>query len=270
MPRALEAAKLLLGLARRAAAGTYKSPEGKSPYQLLIEWLELCEKYPEEVGLEPEEAEERRESLEATKEEGQNAVSKGKGAQTPKADQGAKAVTRGKGKAVETSVAADPETDPMDSSRLNVGYIVENEGLSRYTDQAGRLWTGLATYWIRRGALEAARDTFERGIASVVTVRDFTQIFDAYAETSEQVISFLMEELAEPEEDEEEDEEEEGEGKEDKEAELDERMKEFEQLMERRPFLVNDVLLRRNPHDVQEWEKRVALFGNDDAKVSSA
>lgn len=53
----------------------------------------------------------------------------------------------------------------------------------------------------------------------------------------------------------------------DTEAELDTRMRAFEKLMDRRPFLVNDVLLRRNPNDVQEWEKRVALWGNDDTKV---
>jgi len=28
-----------------------------------------------------------------------------------------------------------------------------------------------------------------------------------------------------------------------------------------------DVLIRRNPNDVQEWEKRVALWGEDDEKV---
>jgi pre-mRNA-splicing factor SYF1 len=38
--------------------------------------------------------------------------------------------------------------------------------------------------------------------------------------------------------------------------------------MDRRPFLVNDVLLRRNPNDVVEWEKRIALHGDDDEKVS--
>jgi pre-mRNA-splicing factor SYF1 len=32
--------------------------------------------------------------------------------------------------------------------------------------------------------------------------------------------------------------------------------------------LVNDVLLRRNPNDVQEWEKRIALYGEDDEKVA--
>ena len=51
------------------------------------------------------------------------------------------------------------------------------------------------------------------------------------------------------------------------EEELDANMKEFEELMDRRPFLVNDVLHRRNPNDVQEWEKRVALWGQDDEKV---
>lgn len=44
-------------------------------------------------------------------------------------------------------------------------------------------------------------------------------------------------------------------------------MKEFEDLMDRRPFLVNEVLLRRNVNEVVEWEKRVALFGDDDEKV---
>jgi pre-mRNA-splicing factor SYF1 len=70
-----------------------------------------------------------------------------------------------------------------------------------------------------------------------------------------------MEDLAEPDEDESEADVREAE------AELDRRMKEFEELMDRRPFLVNDVLIRRNPNDVQEWEKRVALWGEDDEKV---
>lgn len=51
------------------------------------------------------------------------------------------------------------------------------------------------------------------------------------------------------------------------EKELDMRMKDFEELMDRRPFLVNDVLLRRNPNDVQEWEKRIALWADNDEKV---
>lgn len=51
------------------------------------------------------------------------------------------------------------------------------------------------------------------------------------------------------------------------EAELDVRMKDFEELMDRRPFLVNEVLLRRNPNDVQEWEKRILLWADNDDKA---
>ena len=39
--------------------------------------------------------------------------------------------------------------------------------------------------------------------------------------------------------------------------------------MDRRPFLLNDVLLRRNPNDVQEWEKRIALWDENDERVRS-
>ena len=156
----------------------------------------------------------------------------------------------------------DQDTDPADPRLLDVEGIIERDGLQMYKDQAGRLWTGLATYWIKRGEFERASATFERGLADVVTIRDFTQIFDAYAEFSETMISTLMDAVAD--EDNAEDEEFD---LAETEAELDERMKSFEGLMDRRPFLVNEVLLRRNPNEVVEWEKRVALFGDDDEKV---
>lgn len=156
----------------------------------------------------------------------------------------------------------DEDTDPANSRLLDVEGIVERDGLQVYKDQAGRLWTGLATYWIKRGEFDRATATFERGLAVVVTIRDFTQIFDAYAEFSETMISTLMDAIADEENLEDEDFD-----VAETEAELDERMKKFEELMDRRPFLVNEVLLRRNPNEVVEWEKRVALYGDDDPKV---
>jgi pre-mRNA-splicing factor SYF1 len=45
------------------------------------------------------------------------------------------------------------------------------------------------------------------------------------------------------------------------------RLLRFERLMDRRPFLVNDVLLRQNPNNVMEWEKRVLLWKDDKKKV---
>ena len=38
------------------------------------------------------------------------------------------------------------------------------------------------------------------------------------------------------------------------------RLARFENLMDRRPLLLNSVLLRQNPHNVHEWLKRVELF----------
>lgn len=168
----------------------------------------------------------------------------------------------GVGKDGPSVVIEDEDTDPSNPRPLNVEGIVLRDGLEVYRDQAGRLWTGLATYWIKRGELDRATSTFEAGLAAVVTIRDFTQIFDAYTEFSETIVSSLMDALADEDnlEDEEFDLEE-------TEAELDTRMKAFEELMDRRPFLVNDVLLRRNPNDVVEWEKRVALHSGDDEAV---
>lgn len=141
---------------------------------------------------------------------------------------------------------------------INVDSIIRS-GIERFADQRGRLWAGLATYWITKGNFEKARDIFEEGITTVMTVRDFTMIFDSYVEFEESVIGNLMEEASLRAS--------KGKIDEDADLDLDLRMLRFEQLMDRRPFLVNDVLLRQNPNNVIEWEKRVALWGDNKAEV---
>lgn len=93
----------------------------------------------------------------------------------------------------------------------------------------------------------------------MLTVRDFTQVFDAYTEFLESLNTALMSALENPEDEE---------SAAEIEADLDAQMQAFEALIDRRPFLVNEVLIRRNPHDVQEWEKRIALWGDNDEKVA--
>ncbi|KAL8912561.1 MAG: hypothetical protein Q9171_002425 [Xanthocarpia ochracea] len=143
-----------------------------------------------------------------------------------------------------------------------VGIDVENivrSGIERFADQRGKLWADLATYWITRGNFERARDVFEEGITTVMTVRDFTWVFDSYVEFEESIISTLMDAAAIRSE--------KGTVNENADFDLDIRMMRFEQLMDRRPFLVNDVLLRQNPNNVVEWEKRVALWGDNKIEV---
>jgi pre-mRNA-splicing factor SYF1 len=244
--------------------------EGKSPYQLFVDFLELVENFAEEIGLDADEVEAVRQEAQAADEAKAAEKDAGKAPESASVDGklmrfegppvplGSNATKAPAGK--EPEEAYSEETDPASPKRLDVVTIVQKDGLQVYKDQAGRLWTGLATYWIKRGDFEKAVQIFEEGMTSVVTIRDFTQIFDAYAEFSETLISSLMEAISDPDLDAEEVAE--------TEEELDKRMKDFENLMDRRPFIVNEVLLRRNPNEVVEWEKRVALHGDDDEKVS--
>nr|KAF6482656.1 XPA binding protein 2 [Molossus molossus] len=80
-----------------------------------------------------------------------------------------------------------------------------------------------------------------------MTVRDFTQVFDSYAQFEESMIAAKMETTSELGREEEDD------------VDLELRLARFEQLISRRPLLLNSVLLRQNPHHVHEWHKRVAL-----------
>ncbi|XP_064355470.1 pre-mRNA-splicing factor SYF1 [Dromaius novaehollandiae] len=135
---------------------------------------------------------------------------------------------------------------PDQVKSLDAGAIIRG-GLTRFTDQLGKLWCSLADYYIRSGHFEKARDVYEEAVQTVMTVRDFTQVFDSYAQFEESVIAAKMETVSEL-------------GKEeDDDVELELRLARFEQLMARRPLLLNSVLLRQNPHNVHEWHKRVQL-----------
>ncbi|EON60805.1 pre-mRNA-splicing factor syf1 [Coniosporium apollinis CBS 100218] len=150
------------------------------------------------------------------------------------------------------------EVETGDDVGIDVEKIVRS-GILRFADQRGILWVGLARYWINKGDYERARDVFEEGITTVMTVRDFSIVFDTYSDAEEALIGIKMDEAAKRSE----------KGKVDPDADLDLdiRLMRFEQLMDRRPFLVNDVLLRQNPNNVNEWEKRVALWGDNKREV---
>ncbi|XP_042429330.1 pre-mRNA-splicing factor SYF1-like [Zingiber officinale] len=162
-------------------------------------------------------------------------------------------------------------------SGLNVDAIIRG-GIRRYTDEVGRLWTSLADYYVRRGLYEKARDIFEEGVQIVTTVRDFSVIFESYAQFEQSALEAKMETAEEEKED--------GEGEEDErkvdlsklskkflhgfwlndDNDTDLRMERFENLLSRRPELLNSVLLRQNPHNVEQWHRRVKIFENDPAK----
>ena len=151
-------------------------------------------------------------------------------------------------------------------------------------EMEGTLWTKLAQFHIRMGEFELARSIYEEAMESVVRVRDFSLIFDGYIKFEEGVIEAMM---AMMNEDEEENENETDEGKSSEEdaedldillgdtalkqkanegeeenlsADIELALARAENLMSRRPLLLNYVLLRQNPHNVGEWLRRAELY----------
>ena len=124
------------------------------------------------------------------------------------------------------------------------------QGIQRYNDQVGILWLALAQYYIRIPNFERARDIYEEALVSVKTVRDFTQVYDAYSQFAERLVSIKLKALEKANHSE----------VKDKELELELYMARFEHLCERHPLLLNSVLLRQNPNNVHEWLNRVSLY----------
>ncbi|KAG0497206.1 hypothetical protein HPP92_001897 [Vanilla planifolia] len=164
-------------------------------------------------------------------------------------------------------------------SGLKVDAIIRG-GIRKYSDEIGRLWTSLADYYVRRGLYEKARDIFEEGLASVVTVRDFSVIFDSYAQFEQSALAAKIETAENNSKDSDDDDDVLRNGIEklskkflegfwlndDDDADL--RMARLEALFDRRPELLNSVLLRQNPHNVEQWHRRVKLFeGNPTRQI---
>lgn len=115
----------------------------------------------------------------------------------------------------------------------------------------------------------------------MTTVRDFSVIFESYAQFEQSALAAKIETA-------EEEQEEDGEGEEDgrrdglskltkkfldgfwlnDDDDTDLRMARFENLLSRRPELLNSVLLRQNPHNVEQWHRCVIATTQFSYKLS--
>jgi hypothetical protein len=139
--------------------------------------------------------------------------------------------------------------------------------------QVGRLWCALADYYIRQGLFERARDVYQEGVESVITVRDFTLIFEALTSFEQALIEAQMEQLGDdmPEEAP----APEGDGADflltDDKGDIDLRLERLEWLYAERPKLLNSVMLRQNPHNVAVRSLTACLsLGTLDAMLRTA
>ena len=148
--------------------------------------------------------------------------------------------------------------------------------ISVFKRDQGRYWTALATFYIRRGYFDTARLIFEEAMEKVFLVRDFAQIFDSYAKMEETILEIGIEgaagkgkkrEKRGKKEDKDKLELEEVDGKVEKEKEIFDvvpkdiliQIVNLRSLLDRHGFLLNDVLLRQNPHSVHDWLNRISL-----------
>uniref|UniRef100_A0A7S1J111 Suppressor of forked domain-containing protein n=1 Tax=Eutreptiella gymnastica TaxID=73025 RepID=A0A7S1J111_9EUGL len=179
------------------------------------------------------------------------------------------------------SLLSKQTEDHMLDNNLRTETIIRS-GIKKFPAEVGQLWCALADFHIRLGRFEVARDVYEEGITSVTTVKDFTQIYDAYAHFEENLLTAKVHQIGEDEEEDEEanqrpvDEDEEpaftalmkvcGVAL-TKDEDIDMRATRLDHLFERRAELLNSVLLRQNPHNVHEWINRVKLFDKSPEKV---
>ncbi|UMM12636.1 hypothetical protein L5515_001313 [Caenorhabditis briggsae] len=146
--------------------------------------------------------------------------------------------------------------NPVKIFSLNVDAIIR-QGIYRYTDQVGFLWCSLANYYSNNAEFEKARDVYEEAIAKVSTVRDFAQVYDAYAAFEEGEVSIMMGQIEQS-------------GDQEGEVDLEWMFQRYQNLMERKNELMNSVLLRQNPHNVGEWLNRVDIYeGNYDKQIET-
>jgi pre-mRNA-splicing factor SYF1 len=121
---------------------------------------------------------------------------------------------------------------------VNLPAIIRT-GIDRYPSKLGDLWNALSDYYIRLGLFSKAVDVYEEAMDSVMTVVDFSVIFEAYQNFLQLVVETKF-----------------GAGNA-SDAEID--LQRLELLIERRADLLSSVVLRQNPDNVIEWTKRAKL-----------
>ena len=147
---------------------------------------------------------------------------------------------------------AESETSSL--SRLDLG------------EMEGTLWAKLAKYFVQLGDFDMARSVYEEAMESVSKVRDFSIIFDAYIQLEEGILESMVHMEGGPETEAEELPQDDMAillGRARRSVDLEWALSRAEHLTERRPLLLNRVLLKQNPHNVGEWLIRAELYEKD-------
>lgn len=105
----------------------------------------------------------------------------------------------------------------------------------KFSDQLGRFVVKYAEYWIERKQWARATSIFEEGMATSMTLKDFTVLYNSYVEFIDARVETRGDDV-----------------------EL--LLKRYEDVLARRDLLVNDLYLRQDENNPQTWIERAKLF----------
>ncbi|KAK6200955.1 Pre-mRNA-splicing factor SYF1 [Scheffersomyces amazonensis] len=145
-------------------------------------------------------------------------------------------------------------TDDKYRARVNDDHIEKLvlQGIEQFPDQIGTFYIKLTNYYKSQPDKEdSARYFYDKGIKSCVTIQDFLLIYNAYINFEETILDDLSETLElKP-------------VNEQLSKLLDYRCYYFEQLMDSRPILINDMMLRQDINNLDVWFDRFGIFKDD-------
>ena len=151
-------------------------------------------------------------------------------------------------------------TDYPDKCQVDGGKLIR-DAIEKYEEERGKLWVKLSDYYIRLGDFDKARDVFEEALESIDNVKDFSVIFSSYCKFEEEMITALADEGIRREAEV---------VKEDYvDEEIERRLQKLESLIQRRPYLLHRINLRKNPNNVKEWIRLSRLYFKDNKEDES-
>ena len=78
------------------------------------------------------------------------------------------------------------EKFPEIAKKFDVENIIRH-GINKYSEEIGRLWVALGNFFIKMKCFNKAREIFEEALENVLTVRDFTLVFNTYLKFEEEL-----------------------------------------------------------------------------------
>lgn len=110
--------------------------------------------------------------------------------------------------------------------------------LPKYPDEAGKIYCKVAQYYIKRKDNDKARSYFDQGLRECVATEDFALIYDSYTSFEEEFLLNLAED----------------------DPEVDNYLEKYEKLLDQRSLLLNDMFLRQDENNIDNWFGRVSIF----------